>query len=240
MSDDRPTLREPPFRVRRLPGLQDYPATLAAMRDWTDARREDTRDEVWLLEHPPVFTLGQAGRLEHILAPGAIPVVQSDRGGQVTYHGPGQLIVYPLLDLRRTGLGVKRLVNLLEQGVIDLLDAYGVAAARRPNAPGVYVANAKIASLGLRIRHGCSYHGLALNVAMDLEPFRRINPCGYAGLAIAQVSDLVPGITVADAGRALTEILGCLLAPPGIAELHSALRPSGQREQAEYDPPDAR
>ncbi|AFL75677.1 lipoyl(octanoyl) transferase LipB [Thiocystis violascens] len=213
MSDDAP-----PFRVRRLPGLQDYPATLAAMRDWTDARREDTRDEVWLLEHPPVFTLGQAGRLEHILAPGAIPVVQSDRGGQVTYHGPGQLIVYPLLDLRRTGLGVKRLVSLLEQCVIDLLDIYGIAAARRPNAPGVYVADAKIASLGLRIRQGCSYHGLALNVAMDLEPFRRINPCGYAGLAITQVSELVSGVTVADAGRALTAILERLLASPRIAE----------------------
>nr|WP_157174664.1 lipoyl(octanoyl) transferase LipB [Thiocystis violascens] len=213
VSDDAP-----PFRVRRLPGLQDYPATLAAMRDWTDARREDTRDEVWLLEHPPVFTLGQAGRLEHILAPGAIPVVQSDRGGQVTYHGPGQLIVYPLLDLRRTGLGVKRLVSLLEQCVIDLLDIYGIAAARRPNAPGVYVADAKIASLGLRIRQGCSYHGLALNVAMDLEPFRRINPCGYAGLAITQVSELVSGVTVADAGRALTAILERLLASPRIAE----------------------
>lgn len=218
MNDD-----DPPFRVRRLPGLQDYPATLAAMRDWTDARHEGTRDEVWLLEHPPVFTLGQAGRLEHILTPGAIPVVQSDRGGQVTYHGPGQLIVYPLFDLRRTGLGVKRLVNLLEQSVIDLLDIYGIAAARRTNAPGVYVADAKIASLGLRIRHGCSYHGLALNVAMDLEPFRRINPCGYVGLAITQVSDLVCGVTVADAGRALTAILERLLISTRIAE-HDPLR----------------
>ncbi|WP_295402687.1 lipoyl(octanoyl) transferase LipB [uncultured Thiocystis sp.] len=227
MSDDRPTLREP-LLIRRLPGLQDYPATLTAMRDWTDARREDTRDEVWLLEHPSVFTLGQAGRLEHILAPGRIPVVQSDRGGQVTYHGPGQLIVYPLLDLRRTGLGVKRLVDLLEQCVIDLLDTLGITAARRLNAPGVYVADAKIASLGLRIRHGCSYHGLALNVAMDLAPFRRINPCGYAGLAITQVSDLVPGVTVADVGRALSEILERLLAPAGIAECEPPIPPSAR------------
>ncbi len=207
MSDNRlADLR--PFLLRRLPGLQDYLATLNAMRVFTDARGDETLDELWLLQHPPVFTLGQAGRLEHLLDPGDIPVIQVDRGGQITYHGPGQLIAYLMLDLRRVGLGVKRLVNLLEQSVIDLLGTYGIDAARRQDAPGVYVADAKIASLGLRIRNGCSYHGLALNVAMDLEPFRRINPCGYAGLAITQISDLVTGVSVAEAGSALVETLG--------------------------------
>jgi len=197
-----------PFLLRRLPGLQDYSATLEAMRRFTDDRNRETLDEIWLLEHPPVFTLGQAGRREHLLDPGDIPVIQVDRGGQVTYHGPGQLVAYLLLDLRRIGFGVKRLVNLLEESVIDLLDTYGIDAARRQDAPGVYVAGAKIASLGLRVRNGCSYHGLALNVAMDLEPFRRINPCGYAGLAMTQVSDLASGVSVADAGNTLIETLG--------------------------------
>ncbi|MFD2112364.1 lipoyl(octanoyl) transferase LipB [Thiorhodococcus fuscus] len=178
------------------------------MRRFTDDRDRETLDEIWLLEHPPVFTLGQAGRREHLLDPGDIPVIQVDRGGQVTYHGPGQLVAYLLLDLRRIGFGVKRLVNLLEESVIDLLDTYGIHAARRQDAPGVYVAGAKIASLGLRVRNGCSYHGLALNVAMDLEPFRRINPCGYAGLAMTQVSDLVSGVSVADAGNTLIGTLG--------------------------------
>lgn len=198
------------FRIRQLSGLQDYLTTLEAMRDFTDRRDAGTGDELWLLEHPPVFTLGQAGRREHLLDPGDIPVIQVDRGGQVTYHGPGQLIAYLLLDLRRAGLGVKRLVNLLEQAVIDLLAIYGIDAERRADAPGVYVADAKIASLGLRIRNGCSYHGLALNVAMDLEPFRRINPCGYAGLAVTQISDLIEGVSVTDAGSALAETLARL------------------------------
>lgn len=211
MSNDWPPLAPRHPRVRYLSGLQDYLPTLDAMRNWTDVRGDETRDEIWLLEHAPVFTLGQAGRLEHILAPGDIPVVQSDRGGQVTYHGPGQLITYLLLDLRRAGLGVKRLVNLLEQSVIDLLDSHGIAAARRLNAPGVYVAGAKIASLGLRVRNGCSYHGLALNIAMDLEPFRRINPCGYAGLAMTQLSDFVPEVTVTDTARILADTLGHLI-----------------------------
>ena len=202
--------RSSPFLIRRPLGLQDYLTTLEAMRAFTDRRDAGTNDELWLLEHPPVFTLGQAGRREHLLDPGDIPVIQVDRGGQVTYHGPGQLIAYLLLDLRRAGLGVKRLVNLLEQAVIDLLAIYGIDAARRAEAPGVYVADAKIASLGLRIRNGCSYHGLALNVAMDLEPFRRINPCGYAGLAVTQISDLVAGVTVTDAGSALAETLARL------------------------------
>jgi lipoyl(octanoyl) transferase len=193
----------PLLRIKHLAGLQDYPATWAAMRAFTDARETSTPDELWLLEHPPVFTLGQAGRLEHLLAPGTIPVIQTDRGGQVTYHGPGQLVAYLLLDLRRAGIGVKRLVERLEQSVIDLLAEYGVAAERRTDAPGVYVAGAKIASLGLRVRNGCSYHGLALNVDMDLEPFSRINPCGYAGLAVTQLVDQIPGIRLAETRQAL-------------------------------------
>lgn len=197
----------PPLRIRHLAGLQDYPATWAAMRAFTDARDADTPDELWLLEHPPVFTLGQAGRPEHLLAPGAIPVIQTDRGGQVTYHGPGQLVAYLLLDLRRAGIGVKRLVERLEQAIIDLLAEHGVQAERRANAPGVYVAGAKIASLGLRVRNGCCYHGLALNVDMDLEPFGRINPCGYAGLRVTQLVDHVPGITLTETTQALAEIL---------------------------------
>ncbi len=203
----------PDLRVRCLSGLQDYLSTLATMRDWTDARQAQTADELWLLEHESVFTLGQAARPEHLLAPGDIPVVQSDRGGQVTYHGPGQLIAYPLLDLRRRGLGVKRLVNLLEQSVIDLLADHGISAARRPGAPGVYVGEAKIAALGLRIRNGYSYHGLALNVSLDLAPFQRINPCGYAGLAVTRMADLLEGreICIAEAGRALTASLQRLL-----------------------------
>lgn len=177
------------------------------MRAFTDTREADTPDELWLLEHPPVFTLGQAGRPEHLLAPGAIPVIQTDRGGQVTYHGPGQLVAYLLLDLRRAGIGVKRLVERLEQAIIDLLAEHGVQAERRANAPGVYVAGAKIASLGLRVRNGCCYHGLALNVDMDLEPFGRINPCGYAGLTVTRLVDHVPGITLDETRRALAEIL---------------------------------
>jgi len=181
---DRPTLT-----LCRL-GLVDYAATWGEMRAFTDARTAATGDELWLMQHPPVFTLGQAGRPEHVLDPGAIPVVQSDRGGQVTYHGPGQLVAYLLLDLRRAGLGVKGLVHLLEQAVIDLLAEAGIPAQARSDAPGVYVAGAKIASLGLRVRKGCSYHGLALNVDMDLGPFARINPCGYPGLAVTQLADL--------------------------------------------------
>jgi lipoyl(octanoyl) transferase len=177
------------------------------MRAFTDSRDADTPDALWLLEHPPVFTLGQAGRPEHLLAPGTIPVIQTDRGGQVTYHGPGQLVAYLLLDLRRAGIGIKRLVERLEQAVIDLLAEHGVAAERRADAPGVYVAGAKIASLGLRVRNGCCYHGLALNVDMDLEPFGRINPCGYAGLAVTRLVDHVPGISFAETAQALAEIL---------------------------------
>lgn len=186
----------PGLLIRLLPGLQDYRRTWEAMRGFTDARTPNTQDELWLLEHPPVFTLGQAGRLEHLLDAGTIPVVQSDRGGQVTYHGPGQLIAYLLLDLRRSGLGVKRLVNLMERSVIELLARHGIEADARSHAPGVYVQGAKVASLGLRVRGGCCYHGLALNVAMDLQPFQRIDPCGYPGLRVTQLSDWIPDVTL--------------------------------------------
>ena len=174
------------MQIRRL-GQVDYEETWQAMRDFTNARDADSDDELWLLQHPPVFTQGQAGKAEHLLAPGDIPVVQVDRGGQVTYHGPGQWVVYLLIDLRRHSLGVRDLVNLIEQSIVRLLADYGIAAEPRRDAPGVYVAGDKIASLGLRVRRGCSYHGLALNVDMDLEPFSRINPCGYEGLEVTSM-----------------------------------------------------
>ena len=187
--------------IREL-GLADYESTWLAMQRFTDMRKErpDTQDEVWLVQHPPVFTQGQAGKAEHLLLPGDIPVVKSDRGGQVTYHGPGQLVAYLLLDVRRLGFGVRELVSRMERCLIELLASYGVTAAAKPDAPGVYVDGAKIASLGLRIRNGCSFHGLALNVDMDLEPFRRINPCGYAGLAMTQLRDHAGPIEFADVG----------------------------------------
>ena len=187
--------------VREL-GLADYESTWLAMQRFTDMRKErpDTQDEVWLVQHPPVFTQGQAGKAEHLLLPGDIPVVKSDRGGQVTYHGPGQLVAYLLLDVRRLGFGVRELVSRMERCLIELLASYGVTAAAKPDAPGVYVDGAKIASLGLRIRNGCSFHGLALNVDMDLEPFRRINPCGYAGLAMTQLRDHAGPIEFAEVG----------------------------------------
>ncbi|MGQ9659567.1 MAG: lipoyl(octanoyl) transferase LipB [Thermochromatium sp.] len=196
-----------PLRIRYLDGLQDYATTWAAMCAFTATRVAETPDELWLLEHPPVFTLGQAGRPEHLLAPGDIPVIHTDRGGQVTYHGPGQLVAYVLFDLRRAKLGIRQLVARLEQAVIDLLGEHGVVAERRPTAPGVYVAGAKIASLGLRVRNGCSYHGLALNVDLDLEPFGRINPCGYSGLAVTRLIDHVPGIGLAETAQELARIL---------------------------------
>ena len=179
-----------PPRVRRL-GEADYAQTLEAMRRFTAERDAATVDELWLLQHPAVFTQGVAGRAEHLLAPGAIPVVQVDRGGQVTYHGPGQWVLYLLVDLRRRGIGVRALVDLIEQSVVATLAASGIQGAPDPAAPGVYVDGAKIAALGLRIRRGCSYHGLSLNVDMDLEPFARINPCGYAGLAVTSMRQLL-------------------------------------------------
>lgn len=176
--------------VRHL-GLQDYAQTWQAMTEFTNTRTAETPDEIWLVEHPPVFTQGQAGKPEHLLVPGDIPVIKTDRGGQVTYHGPGQLVAYPLLDLRRLKLGVRDLVTLIEQTLVSVLNHYGIEAYPKPDAPGVYVAGAKIASLGLRVRRGCSFHGLSLNVAMDLAPFLRINPCGYQGLVMTQMRDLL-------------------------------------------------
>jgi lipoyl(octanoyl) transferase len=185
----------------RTPGLSDYADTWQKMRRVTDLRDDASRDELWLLEHPRVFTLGQAGRIEHVLDPGGIPVIDSDRGGQVTYHAPGQLVVYVLMDLRRRGLGVRRLVDGLEQCVIDILATEGVTGARRDRAPGVYVSGRKVCALGLRIRNGCSYHGMSLNVNMDLEPYQRIDPCGYRGLEVTQLRDLGISWDVAEAGR---------------------------------------
>lgn len=168
----------------------DYNTIAQAMRLFTDNRNPETLDEIWLIEHNPVYTLGQVGKLEHILSPGNIPIEKSDRGGQVTYHGPGQLVIYPLLNLRRLNLGVRELVSLLENTIINLLATYNINAEAKKEAPGVYVNSAKIASIGLRIRHGYCYHGLAFNVAMDLNPFSGINPCGMSRLAITQLSDL--------------------------------------------------
>ncbi|HEY2591906.1 MAG TPA: lipoyl(octanoyl) transferase LipB [Steroidobacteraceae bacterium] len=196
--------------LRRL-GLVEYEPTWRAMQRFTDERDASTPDEVWLLEHPPIFTLGLAGKLEHVLAPGDIPVIQTDRGGQVTYHGPGQLVVYPLLDLRRLRLGVRELVMALEDAVIGYVAGLGIEARSRRDAPGVYVEGRKLASVGLRIRRGASYHGIALNVNMDLEPFGRINPCGYAGLEITQLAALGGPRSVADAARGLeTHLLRAL------------------------------
>lgn len=174
-------------------GEQPYVPTWHAMQAFTQAREGDTADEFWFVHHPPVFTQGLAGKPEHVIDCGDIDLVRTDRGGQVTYHGPGQLVVYPLLDLRRLGLGPRALVSALEQSIVGCLNGYGISAHARREAPGVYVGERKIASIGLRIRRGCSYHGLALNVAMDLAPFSRINPCGYRGLEMTQLSDL--GVT---------------------------------------------
>jgi lipoyl(octanoyl) transferase len=195
------------LEVREL-GLVDYPVAWQAMQRFTNERQPDTVDEIWLLQHPRVFTQGQAGKAEHLLLPGDIPVIQADRGGQVTYHGPGQLVCYLMLDVRRLGFGVRELVSRIEQSLIDLLASYDVQALAKPDAPGVYVEGAKIASLGLRIRNGRSFHGLALNVDMDLEPFGRINPCGYAGMAMTQLADLVEEpVVFAEVGARLREQL---------------------------------
>ncbi len=199
--------------IRQL-GQQPYEPVSRAMHDFTDARDETTPDEIWLVEHPGVFTQGQAGKAEHLLVPGDIPVIQSDRGGQVTYHGPGQQVMYVLLNLRRRKLGVRELVTILELTVVNTLADIGIEAYPRADAPGVYVAGRKICSLGLRIRKGCSFHGLALNIDMDLSPFLRINPCGYAGLEMTQVKDLKPGMTVADVQPRLVSKLIELLDNP--------------------------
>ena len=192
--------------VKRL-GRVDYEPTFQAMQDFTAGRTAETPDELWIVEHPPVYTLGQAGKPEHILEEVGIPVIRIDRGGQVTYHGPGQVVIYLLLDLQRLKIKVRELVTAIEQGVIDFLAAHGVAAVRRDGAPGVYVGDAKIAALGLKIKNGCSYHGLSLNVDMDLYPFTAINPCGYAGLKVTQTRDLGIALTAHEAGEQLSQHL---------------------------------
>jgi len=192
--------------VRRL-GRVDYEPTWHAMQEFTATRTPETPDELWIVEHLPVYTLGQAGKPEHILEDVGIPIVQIDRGGQVTYHGPGQVVIYLLLDLARLKIKVRELVTAIEQGVIDFLAAHGVAAERRAGAPGVYVGEAKIAALGLKIKNGCSYHGLSLNVDMDLYPFTAINPCGYAGLKVTQTRDLGVPLTAHEAGERLSQHL---------------------------------
>jgi len=202
--------------VLRWLGRVEYEPTWRAMQRLVDARGAETRDEIWFLEHPPVFTLGMNSRPEHLLGTGDIPVVQIDRGGQVTYHGPGQLVVYPLLDLGRAKLGVRTLVEGIERAIVATVAEWGIEAYGRRDAPGVYVGLRKLASVGLRIRRGCSYHGLALNVAMDLEPFRRINPCGYAGLEMTQVSELGGP---ADLGAVADALAPRLLAELGFAPL---------------------
>ena len=192
--------------VRRL-GRVRYEPVWETMRFFNQARGPTTPDEIWLLEHEPVFTLGLAGRAEHVLDPGGIPVVHCDRGGQVTYHGPGQLVAYLMLDLRRRNLGVKELVRRLEQSVIELLRGYGIVGARREGMPGVYVRDAKIAAVGLRIANGCSYHGIALNVDPDLAPFACIDPCGYPGLATTRLCDLGVAEDLEQVGQRLLEAL---------------------------------
>ena len=192
--------------IRHL-GEVDYLETWQKMQDFTDARQPESADEFWFLQHPPVYTLGKNGKAEHVLSPQNTPVVNSDRGGQVTYHGPGQLVVYTLIDLTRLKMGVRELVTIIEQSVIDLLAGYGVESSAKREAPGVYVNNAKIAALGLRVRKGRSFHGLALNVDMDLEPFSRINPCGYEGLEVTQLNDLVAGIGLDKVMADLQQIL---------------------------------
>ncbi|WMY73291.1 lipoyl(octanoyl) transferase LipB [Buttiauxella selenatireducens] len=203
------------IQIRQL-GLQPYEPISQAMHDFTDTRDETTADEIWLVEHERVFTQGQAGKAEHVLVPGDIPVIQSDRGGQVTYHGPGQQVMYVLLNLKRRKLGVRELVTILEQTVVNTLAELGIEAYPRADAPGVYVDGRKICSLGLRIRKGCSFHGLALNIDMDLSPFLRINPCGYAGLEMTQVSSLRPGVLLEDVQPLLINNFITLLNNPSV------------------------
>ena len=192
--------------VRHL-GQVGYEPTWRRMQEFTAARDANCEDEIWLLEHPPVFTLGQAGKAEHLLRDVGIPVVKVDRGGQITYHGPGQLVAYLLIDLRRRDVKVREMVRKMEQALIDLLAEYGIMGERLSGAPGVYVDGAKIAALGLRVRNGCSFHGLALNVDMDLSPYQAINPCGYAGMAVTQMKDLCDAVDLASIGNRLVEHL---------------------------------
>lgn len=190
--------------IRNL-GIQPYQAVWEQMKNFTSSRNETTCDELWLLEHPPVYTQGQAGKAEHVLNPNEIQVVQSDRGGQVTYHGPGQLVAYVLMDIRRNHLGIRTLVSYLEQILLAVLETYHIKGAVRCGAPGVYVDDKKIASIGLRVKNGCTYHGIALNVAMDLSPFAGINPCGFAKLEMTQISDYMATANIADVSQLFTD-----------------------------------
>ncbi len=214
----------PVLNIRRL-GRQPYQPVWDAMERFTAERGEHGIDELWLLEHDPVYTLGQAGKPEHVLMPGDIPVIRCNRGGQVTYHGPGQLVAYPLIDIRRLGIGVRELVNRIEQAIIDTLAHWRITAERRPGAPGVYVGAAKIAALGLRVRHGCSFHGLAFNVNMDLSPFYGINPCGYTGLQVTQMLELAGETALSEVAAELVNQLSRQLGlqPAWLADMPPAL-----------------
>jgi len=195
------------IEVVQFTSLQAYQPVFDRMRDFTLQRSETSSDAIWLMQHEPVFTQGQAGLPEHVIAPGNIPVVQSDRGGQVTYHGPGQLMIYTLCDLKRLNIGIKQFVDTLQQSVIDLLAHYGIKGRTQCKAPGVYVNDAKICSLGLRVRRGYTYHGLSLNVGMDLEPFTRINPCGFTQLAMTQITNFQPGVTLESVMQNIVSLL---------------------------------
>lgn len=210
--------------IRQL-GMQPWAPVSLAMHQFTDQRNDNTPDEIWLVEHPPVFTQGQAGKSEHLLMPGDIPVMQSDRGGQVTYHGPGQQVMYVMVNLKRRKTGVRQLVTALEQTVVDTLAHFSVTANARPDAPGVYVDGKKICSLGLRIRNGCSFHGLALNIDMDLTPFLRINPCGYAGMEMTQLAALTASVTPADIQPLLIKNFALQLAITDVSWSESAELP---------------
>lgn len=212
-----------PLIIRQL-GLLDYTTVWHAMQNFTDHRDDTTPDELWLVEHPRVFTQGQAGKEEHLLMPGDIPVVKVDRGGQVTYHGPGQQVIYFLLNLKRAKLGVRQLVTLIENAIVNSLSDYGINANAKPDAPGVYVDDKKVASLGLRVRKGCTFHGLAININMDLSPFERINPCGYAGLQMIQTADIGGPTSTNDAAKSLTKHIINLLERSTIIE-RSGLEP---------------
>ncbi len=206
-----------PLLLRKL-GLQDYESTWQAMQSFTEKRGTETADELWLVEHPRIFTLGRNGSREHLLSPGDIPVIHTDRGGQVTYHGPGQLVLYTLIDLRRLGIGPRALVNALEQAVIGLLAEHGIEAGSRAAAPGVYVGSDKVASLGLRVRRHGSYHGLSVNVDMDLTPFARINPCGYEGMGVTDLRRLGIALSPEQVGEQLAQKLGLSLGLELLAE----------------------
>ena len=214
-----------PVLIIRQLGRQPYQPVWDAMERFTAERGENGTDELWLLEHEPVYTLGQAGKPEHVLMPGDIPVIRCNRGGQVTYHGPGQLVAYPLIDIRRLGIGVRELVNRIEQSIIDTLAHWRISAERRSGAPGVYVGEAKIAALGLRVRHGCSFHGLAFNVNMDLTPFYGINPCGYTGLQVTQLVELAGETALPEvAAELVSQLSGQLgLQPAWLADRPPAL-----------------